>query len=556
MGKTGEQEKIAAGLVTLARYQGHWVERFTLPLLAVVFTVALLTLLRHSLLSFLFSLNVPFWVLAVGGAASIENVYVAPLMVKARAPFTLRFLDFSTWMVATYALLRLAAGVGEGLSLSWSAIKSPEVYPSLALVGFAWYLGGSFGKQFLYLGSLTDLVGDTGAGALSWEQEAIMSEYTVDRGRIHAMTEFSRRVLYYPFLFSLLAAVAFELNKASLARSQGWSWTPLLAMAVLLLSGLALQGYVYLYRLQTIWREARVQPVNGLVSAWSKNLTCIVLLTVLLAVLLPAGISPISFEKLMDWFARVGSGLSAFQPLSTSPESGAPSVSSAPFAGGLDSTEPSLLEALIPLLFMLLQVLFFVAALLAFLGFCLVTLISNELERFSGLMRIPVLVYLWAREVVRQISSSLRLLGHRGGRVVRFLVERSQQRFSSIPAGVGEDVHEEPGQEPSAVALYVRYLFRRLVRLAAKQGYGPQAAQTPSEYSHYLAAKLDRNSYTVLQELTKWYTEARYSSHPLPDRLRAEVKMLFEAIQSAISQVGRRVAEDADIPRQQKEEEG
>lgn len=527
-----------AVLALLAAHQSHWLERILLPALAVGFTTCILTLARSYVLILAPTVTVPAWVPLAGSFAALESVYLTPLLRKARAPVTTRVIELGLLLAAVYLLLRVSGRPDLLPVLPFSVWRKPQVYVPLLLVAFGWLQGGAFGDQFLSLGSLRDVQVSYTSGNLSWEQEALLSRHRADTGRASAVSYLSRKVLFYPFIFGLLAAIVVEGFPNRLTQQPGWAWPVLLATSGMLLTGLAMQGCVYLYRMETIWREAQVEVDRDLPSQWVFGLFLFLMVLVGAGTVLPAGLSPLRFTNVMYWLGSRLSPLLEFgfgnqRTTSTGPDSSMPGLNLA------FSQDTSFILGLIQLAVMLVTGAACVAVLLVVIGALVAAFVGSEIEKLPALIRLPVLIYLWIRSLVLQLV----FYGKRAVKASRRYLR------SAHPAGSQTDQEGEHTADgaapPSALALYVRHLFLSMVRLGQRHGVPKTPGQTPIEYGRAMERMFEPVREHV-EQLTALYIQARYSLRPLHESVRAAAKSAWEQAYDYIEGVSHKLRDISD----------
>ena len=186
-------------LAQLAARQ-HWMDRFVLPLLAVLFTFSIALAARQYLAVFFPSVKLPGWVVAAAGFLALESVYAAGLHLRLRTPLSLRALEFALLLLPVYGGLWAAEMRRKAcLSVVGAAFGIQRLFIPLGLAAFAWSFARDYGVVFARLGDIARDVGDQGAAAFSWEGEAYFSDYAVGQERSRAVGYFTRRLLFYAF---------------------------------------------------------------------------------------------------------------------------------------------------------------------------------------------------------------------------------------------------------------------------------------------------------------------------------------------------------------------
>ncbi len=510
------------GLTYLAEHQDHWLERIVLPWLAVAFTSGVLTLLRQFILLFFGGVSVPWWVLLLGGLAALESVYLTPLQIKARAPVTTRILELGVFLVLTYVLLYWDSGGGLPL-FPFSVLKQPEVYVPLGLVAFGWVQGGGFGRQLLTLGTLKDVQVDHTGHNLTWEQEAMLSQHSADRGRASAASELARKLLFYCAAFAFTAAIATEVVGAS----SEWQRLTIWPLGIVLAAGLALQGGVYLYRMRTIWREAQVQVEPRIDVSWMAGLAVAAGGAALIGILLPGNLSPLRFAQVME---VIGKLLGPLLDMDTAPERQPPSVQAPEATQGPPPLlqDPEAAAGLVQILLLLAALVLIGGLVLLVVGAVLALFARSELERLPAMLRLPLLVYLYVKRTLLQIL--------RWGRAAVGGAKRSLRSWQAAPRADDEEGSSrwEETQPPSAFTLYVRHLFVALVRLATQNGAPLRPGQTPTEYGRQLEQKFS-NTAVPIRFLVQVYGEVRYSRRTIRESLRTNLDTAWAEIKKSIT---------------------
>ncbi|NLJ26157.1 MAG: hypothetical protein GX354_12180 [Firmicutes bacterium] len=532
------------GILQLARQQAHWLERFILPGLAGIFTISLLILARQYLAILVPRVFVPYWVMVVGAIASWESIYAASFHIRLRTPISLRVAEFALIIGLVYGGLRIG-GVGEEGSLFSSGVwRDPEILVPLLLVAGAWSLARGYGQVFVRLGDIAREVGDQGAVTFSWETESYLSDYQMRSDRAKAVGYFTRRFLFYVTLACIFNAIIIEGFSERLLPLAGWQRVTSLATVGLLFSGLLLQASVYLYRLRVIWQEVRIPVDTGIPRDWLWSSVVFIGLVLLVAVLLPSGLSPLNFSRTMEmlagWMAR---GMDFSLP--PKEHSGSTTYTSPMGQMGLPETGTfSWLVAVLYFLFSLLLVVLVVGAIAALVGLVLFAFFKDEWERLHGLARIPIYIYLWFRETIGQLFALLST----GARRSRELFGRwsGAKPLSRSDDALGQ---RQGRASPSAPALYIRHLFTLLIEAAVGSGLVQYpTSQTPLEYSKDLGTRLG----CVEEELgllTDYYLRARYSQADFPRDSRSIVKDIWQIVITAIDTWQDKAVEEAEKDR-------
>ena len=517
-------------IMHLAKQQGHWLERLTMPGLASIFTISLLILGRQYLVIMAPQVCVPRWVIAAGAIAAVESIYAAGMHLRLRTPVSLRILELLAILSLVYVGLRIGRTGGEYPFFSSLIWRNPDVLLPLLLVAGAWSLARGYGQAFVGLGDIAREVGDQGAQTFSWETESYLSDYQVSEGRSRTATYFTRRFLFYASLSCVLNAIVIEGFPERLAQLTGWSNLTNLATLGLLFSGLLLQACVYLYRLQVIWQEVRIPVGPELPSQWVWSSIGFIGLVLLLGSIVPAGLSPLSFSRTMAALGRWLGKTMEFSVPQQQPGGGTAYTPSPGLTGVPEAGVFSWLVAIFYFIMSFVMVVVVLGVVAALVGLVLLTFFRDEWEKLHGLFRIPVYVYLWSRETLRQL---LRLIsiGARRGKVLWNRLHRAEP-VRQVERGTRRQLHRRA--PPTAAALYVRYLFGLLIEAAGRHGMAPGLGETPLEYSASLGSKL-HTAQEELELLTDSYLEARYSEHDLPADTGRLVDTWWKAVMAAIN---------------------
>ncbi|NMB12017.1 MAG: DUF4129 domain-containing protein [Firmicutes bacterium] len=516
-------------ILKLVRQQGHWLERFILPGLAGIFTISLLVLARQYLAVLAPRITVPGWVMMVGAIAAIESIYAAGFHLRMRTPMSLRIAEFAVVLGLVYAGLR-AGGVGHEAPFFSSVIwRDPQILVPLLLVAGAWTLARGYGQTFVWLGDIAREVGDQGAATFSWETESYLSDFQVSSGRARAVGYFTRRFLFYVCLACLCKAVIIESFSDRLGPLVHWNSMTNVATVSLLASGMLLQACVYLYRLRVIWQEVGVPVCADLPRQWLWSSLVSVGLVLVVAVVLPAGLSPLNFSDTMEMLARwMGAGMEFSLPQSHH-DGGTGYLSPAARMGPPEVGTFSWLVAILYFAMSAILVLLAVGAIAALIGLVLLTFFKGEWEKLHGLARFPIYIYLWLRETARQLISLLAAGARRGQQLYR----RLKEARPTLPIGKDTEKMLSERMPPSAAALYIRHLYALLIEATGRYGLGPHTGQTALEYSVGLGSRLD-GAQEELELLTDYYLQARYSRYGFSAGIRPVVDSLWKSVMAAV----------------------
>ena len=516
-------------ILQLARQQGHWLERFILPGLASVFTISLLILARQYLLVLAPGIIVPRWVLMVGAISAVESIYAAGFHLRIRTPISFRLAEFVFVLGLVYAGLRIEGAGQESAFFSSVIWRDPQIFVPLLLVAGAWSLARGYGQTFVWLGDIAREVGDQGAATFSWETESYLSDFQISSGRARAVSYFTRRFLFYVCLACVCNAIIIEGFPERLVPLVYWSrWTSL-ATVSLLLSGMLLQACVYLYRLRVIWQEVGVPVDADLPRQWLWSSVAFVALVLIVAVILPAGLSPLNFHDTMEMFARwIGAGMQFSLPQ----QDHGSSTSYTPPPASMGPPEVGRFTWLMAILYFVMSTILVslvVGAVAALIGLVLLTFFRDEWEKLHGLARIPIYIYLWVRETIRQLISLLKAGTRRGKQLFR----RLQRARPTLPTGEDTGKVLPRRASPSAPALYIRHLYTLLIETAGQYGLRLHPSQTPLEYSAGLSGHLD-TAQEELGLLTDYYLKARYSRHDFSPEIRPFIDALWKTVMAAL----------------------
>ena len=513
---------MAGDMEYLAQRQSHWMEQLVLPALATIFVAATVMVMREFLQIFLPALGIPPWVVLAAAAAALEGVWLTPILIKARTPVTTRVLELAVILAGTYLLLYL--GSKGALPPSPLAVwRESKVYVPVLLVTFGWLEGCSLGGQFFTLGTLRDIQSDYSQGNLSWEQEAMFSQYRADLGRVSVVGQMTRKVLGWLACFALAGAIAIEV-----AASRGFplEWKPslVLSAALLVASGLALQGCVYLYRLQTIWRESRVQVDGALPGRWLSGLLVTATGVVGFCLLVPGPWPILPFTAVMQWLGRLLAPITRLEGTWSNPaEVAAPPAGQSPSPWLAEDVEAPLLESLLFLLLILLVL----GTILAMVGAVVVMFIGEEIARVPGLLRLPLLIFLHLRRCYA-------LLLRWGRRTLKGLVPRPsglKDRSRTAAEPIKGEFSWDQGP-PSTLSLYLRYVFVALAKRAKSYGAARARHQTAQEYGSRLKQVFSQYQDAVAI-IVQAYQEARYGYYLPQAGVRDRVEAAWTEIQGS-----------------------
>jgi len=514
-------------LAQLAARQ-HWMDRFVLPLLAVLFTFSIALAARQYLAVFFPSVKLPGWVVAAAGFLALESVYAAGLHLRLRTPLSLRALEFALLLLPVYGGLWAAEMREKHAFLSLSSFRDPRLFIPLGLAAFAWSFARDYGVVFARLGDIARDVGDQGAATFSWEGEAYFSDYAVGQERSRAVGYFTRRLLFYAFLACLCEALVIEAFPHRAAGLPGWRRITSLGVVLMLFSGLLLQACVYLYRLHSIWREVGIKVQGDLIPQWLRAGFVFVCLVTAAALLLPWGLSPFSFtagvQSIGNWLAG-GFRMPLPEQGVVQPSFGPP-VTAAPLAEGGGSW----LALVLYFGLSLILAVTIVGMVLGIIGLLIIGFLQDEWERLPALLKLPAYVYLWLKETAAQLLA----LAARGLTKGSRLAARFQRISSRFASAVTE--REKPVRQrvpPSTFALYIRHLFVLMVEAAQAGGLPPKASHTPLEYTQGLAQHLGCGQ-QELEEFTQYYLKARYSGKGLSEDIRPVVDALWQQIMGVL----------------------
>ncbi|NLK08120.1 MAG: DUF4129 domain-containing protein [Firmicutes bacterium] len=520
-------------LQEMALGSSHPLNRIIMPLLAAGLVTSLLTIARQFSMVFWSAVEIPAWLIILSGGIALFSVYTTEIHLKMRTPLSLRGLEFVLVMVFAYILLHFT-GHGDNyglLSLAW--FRDLSMLGSMFFPAAAWLFARGYGQTFVYLGDIARDVGDQGAVTFSWEAESLLSEYRVTRERTHAVSYFVRRFLFYGLVCCIASAVAIDTFANRLRLLPYWHLATSLAVLGYLFTGMMLQASVYLYRLQVIWQKVGIRIEQKLPRQWLWSSTGFIVLMLLFAVSVPTVLSPFNLsetvESLGSWLGR---GLDFALPqgeVSSQPSHG----NDASMAVGDGKSD--LLSKIVGLFYFLMSIFMTLAVLgigLGVIGMVLMGIFQKEWERFGGLARLPVFVYMWLKNMFAVIKKLFRLAVRRG----KGLMDKSTMILSKTPkAPAPGGIPARPGRSPSAPALYIRHLFVELVGFLDKHGIGPKANETALEYGLHIGRTFPEAKIEI-HKLTDLYLLARYSLCDFSTETKLAAKTLWDIIMAHLKQ--------------------
>lgn len=466
---------------SLAKYQGDSFDRLLLPGLAIGYSASVATLIILFIRFFLPDLTLPAWLLPASVLMATEGVYAGQVFRATRAPRIVRAFEISLVFTTAYGLLWWT--LPRELSFfSLANLKNPAFYVPLVIAFTAWQTARSSGRTFAQIGDIRRDLGDRSPATLSWEQEALTTEGSVDAGRVWAVRFFSRRLLITGAIAAVSTAIAAYGYAERYQEMVPWKWLLLAAFLALWLFGLTLCGCVHLYRMRTLWREASVQTPKGIEWTWLRNLTVLVLIVLIVATILPVIPAPFDLsamgERIGAFFHSLG-GRQFQRSESSMPVSPVPT---APF----EVEEPSTFMSIFSLVTLIFLAFTAVAAILSFLfavGMILAHLLGDERERVRGLRRLIIAYYLWCRHtfslVLAKASQAWKRLKQRR-KPSPF--NKPVIQVAEMPAGT---TLRFGIRRPMAL---IRRVYLQLIEEAEERGVRRNPSDTPYEFAKKLKA--------------------------------------------------------------------
>lgn len=443
-------------------------------LCASLFTFLIFSLGAHYLSLLIPSWPVPPWLQFFVLLASLESAYFSAYLLTPRTPLVVRLVELGLWGIPLYFLLG-----GFNSTFRWSAL----------FVLVSWLVARDYGTQLRSMEKVADSLGDQAASTIRWEYESLEH-----RGQAHLATEY----FWWRFWFFGLVLVVLSIG------TRGLKPPPWILYGGALSSGLLLQGLVYLLRLEILWEYAGAQVQPHLGRLWVRSLTILVLALVILVSVLPINYSPLTAERVSILVTSLFNRFTDLPNLPSEPFAGErpPSGGSVelPFEEGV----PNLMGILLGLIFVVLIAVLALFVLFV-LGWAVVALFMDEMDRLQGLPRLAVQVYRALTEAWYNFLNWIKDLGvklpHLGG---------LRKAGGLIPEFQDQSRHTT---KPIFANKGVRGMFRQIVRVGNKQGLVYRKSQTPGEYGKTLGENLPQGQGEVETFFTG-YERERYSQRP------------------------------------------
>lgn len=462
----------------------------------------------------------PWWIPWVAAGSAFESTLAQMAVESWRLPRLLRLAEGIGILAGVY----LAAGGGAlvpGPTLAeWGATEGAASAFALLLTGWTWSSAAVMGARLASLGS--------------------RPAYDTGLRRLRAPAYVERRLFASLVAATLLAAGAVESFPERLFAHSAASLrlTLVAAVALLLASGFSLLGVVALLRAQTAWAAAGIWVSGRLPGQWLRGVGYTVAACVGLALLLPGGWALFSFDGLLERGSLAIAGLlqSVTAGFFTRLMMRGSSVDLPRGGGGRRGTgvevgpgsagdDPFLavqaLGAVILLGALALGAMYILGKVLAAVG-------KEEWLRLPSLREVPVRLFLWLQSAMERLARLFRrglsAVKRRAGALWRALTEPPAERPVQAPP---------EAQAPSAPALFVRFLFSRLLQTAARQGLPRRRAETPAEYARRLKGEVEGVS-APLDHLVEAYAQARYDRRPLPEAIKGPAQAAWRRVVEAL----------------------
>ena len=466
---------------------------------------------------------IPWWTPWVAVACALESTAVQAAIEWLKLPRLVRAAEGALLLSGIY----LAAGGGRllpGTNLAeWAATHEGAGALAVYAAGFVWASSASMAARVASLGP--------------------SSAYDLAARRMGAAAYVERRLFVALVAVILFAAVAEQGFPGRLFAPAAAPLRATLAagVAALLACGLLLLGLLSLLGAQSAWAGEGISISRQLPREWIRGAAYTVAACVGLALALPGGWAFLSFGELLGgvslavtrflqavttgFFTGVMNRGSTLPPQpargTARPVAGAPPPGTGP-GGEVAFMAVQILAALLVIALGAIGAAFLIVKTASF--------VRGEKERLPSLRELPLRFGLWLWRVVLRLAA-----------LFRRSLERVQASVSALwralgqPRG-GRTVPEEAEEEaPSAPALFVRYLFGKLLAAAARQGLPRRRSETAAEFGRRLKGEMEGVA-ASLDHLVEAYARARYSRGPLADAVkdpaRAAWRRVLEALRS------------------------
>lgn len=452
-----------------------------IPGCAALFTFFVFSLGSQYLALLFPKLILPLWLNIFVFLATQESAYFGAYFLNARTPFLVRIVELALWALPLYFLFG-----GFSTTFLWASL----------VVFASWSVARGYGAQLVSMEKVADYLGDQAASTISWEYESL-----AHRGQVRLSTEYFWWRFWLCGLFLAILSI--------------WAPNPKISFLYwgALASGLLLQGLVYLFRLQILWRYARAQVQPDLPRLWLRSLALVVVVLVVLVSIFPVNYSPLTAQRVSMIVTGLMNRFTELPALPMAPPDGGGSPS-----GGAEQLDLPLQEGELGLMGIVLGLIFLiliatlVLVVLFVVGWALVAFVGGEVEKLRGLPHLAVQVYEALSKAVREFVSWFRNLWAR------------RPRLGNKLQDVGLKGREQEGTGaflvPSVLErvvgpLQLRSMFRHIVKVGGKKGLVYFSTQTPAEYGQLLGEHLAQDQGEV-EEFFRGYHLERYSQTP-PD---------------------------------------
>lgn len=464
---------------------------------------------------------IPWWTPWVAVACAFESAAAQAAVERMNLPRVARVAEGAVLLGAVY----FAAGGGglfPGSNVAeWVATRSGGSALAVLIAGLSWGWSALLAARLAGLGPST--------------------AYDLASRRIGAAVYVERRLFASLLLVLLLVAVAEIEFPGRLAAPASAPFRAALAagVAVLLACGLLLLGLLSLLRAQSVWEAEGIPVSRRLPQEWIRGAAYTVAVAVGFALLLPGGWALLSLDRLLELFSLAASRLvmgitygffTGMRGAGQSVQPRSPSPLDRPAAGSLPPNAGSGGDGAV----MAIQILFALLAVaaLAFGVLLLVTrfssLFKEERERLPSLRELPRRFARWLWSVLIRLAGLFR----RSFELVRGTV-------SALGRALGQSRRKRAGREeedeeaPSAPALFVRYLFRKLLAAAAREGFRRRRGETALEFGRRLKAEVEGAASSV-DHLVEAYAKARYSRSALSEAAKEPARAAWRRVVAAL----------------------
>jgi len=512
--------------------QLYAIQLLLLPLLISVFTGSAALIITESVGHF-WPGTLPQWFAFYIIFIVFEATYLTYAFARLRPPASVRLLECVTTILILKSLL-IWSGVDFGYEVFWQQLLYKTTWTGTSFIvpglvtAWIWWLATAFAADFIWLNPPGLGFFNPTSWSATYDDTREARQHRLRR-HVASYQRIIHRVFRSALAIVLIYGAGAEFYPDLAATGTAWKWRIILYAAVFVFGFWVLIASAHLLRMRNVWSEVGITVADDLPSKWLLGTLAAMIPLLVVGLLLPANISPLSMVGVLNFLFRWTKveNIGLLSQYVNAP--GQHAETSRALAPSGQRTAP--VFAIINSLATLAAAALVTAAVIAVVGWLIRVIYRRELGRLPAFLKFPVMFYLYVRNLIRIIAKSayrawLRFLRGPAVSFVRRLASSGARKHPRAS-------DRAPGVITRLRLTTIRSLYASLLLIAKERGFFRRPHQTAKEYGRNLAARLEEGASEV-ERLTDLYLEARYSRHDPGKAALHMARQWFAIVRNAI----------------------